>query len=167
MVLATPPRPTEPAAAPWPEDGRALVEQAGALRRAFADGLPVPLLRGRKLGLLCPDANTPAARLFSEAASALGAQVAHIKADSYAGGGDVDLAHIAHLLSRLYDAVECQGLAPGVAQQLAALAGNVVCDGLAADGGIIDQLVRQMGGPTERPDDRRYVLQAWLLRRLT
>jgi ornithine carbamoyltransferase len=166
MVLATMSQPTKPDTAPWPNDDRALVEQAGVLRRAFADGRPMLLLRGRNLGLLCPDAATPAARLFREAAGALGARVAHIKADTFAGGGDGDLANTARMLGRLYDAVECQGLAPGVAQQLAALTGNVVCDGLATDAVGIDKLVLQLDGSVDRAESRRFVLQALLLRRL-
>jgi ornithine carbamoyltransferase len=167
MVIAATPGPTDPDAALGADEERALVEQADVLRRAFADGRSLPLLRGRNLGLLCPDANTPEARLFREAAGALGAQVAHIRADAIGNGGDRDLASTARMLVRLYDAVECQGLAPGVVQQLAALSGNVVCDGLAADSGIIDKLVRQLDGSIERADSRRYVLQALLLRRLT
>jgi ornithine carbamoyltransferase len=167
MVSASTPCQPEPDAASWTDVDLALVEQAGALRRAYADGSPVPLLRGRNLGLLCPDATTPAARLFREAAGALGAQVAHIKADAYAIGGDVELESTARVLGRLYDTVECQGLAPGVAQQLAALTGNVVCDGLAVDGGVMDRLARRLGGSLERSDNRRFALQALLLRRLT
>lgn len=126
------------------------------------------LLRGRNLGLLCPDPTTPAARLFKEAAAALGARVAHIKAETFAGGGgDGDLANTARMLGRLYDAVECQGLAPGVAQQLAALTGNVVCDGLATDVVGIDELARQLDGSVDGAESRRFVLQALLLRRLT
>jgi ornithine carbamoyltransferase len=167
MVLAAMPQPTKTDTAPSPNDDRAIVEQAGALRRACADGRPMLLLRGRNLGLLCPDATTPAARLFKEAAAALGARVAHIKAETFAGGGDGDLANTARMLGRLYDAVECQGLAPGVVQQLAALAGNVVCDGLAADAVGIDRLARQLEGSADRAEGRWFVLQALLLRRLT
>jgi ornithine carbamoyltransferase len=167
MVIAATPGPTDPEAALWADEERALVEQAGVLRRAFADGRSLPLLRGRNLGLLCTDATTPEARLFREAAGALGAQVAHIRADAIAGGGERDLASTARMLGRLYDAVECQGLAPGVVQQLAALSGNVVGEGLAADSGVIDKLVRQLDGSIERTDNRCYVLQALLLRRLT
>jgi ornithine carbamoyltransferase len=167
MVPAIMSRPSQPDTAPWLDVDRALVEQAGALRRAFAEGSPVPLLRGRNLGLLCPDASTPSARLFREAAGALGAQVAHIKADSYGIGGDVELVSTARMLGRLYDAVECQGLAPGVAQQLAALTDNLVCDGLAVDGGVMDRLAKRLGSSFEWPDNRRFVLQALLLRRLT
>lgn len=167
MASASPSSPPEPDAAPWPDDDLALFEQAVALRRAFAEGSPLPLLRGRNLGLLCPDANTPAARLFREAAGALGAQVAHIRADAYAIGVDMELASAARVLGRLYDTVECQGLAPGVAQQLAALTGSVVCDGLAVDGGAMDRLARRLGGSAERTDNRRFALQALLLRRLT
>jgi ornithine carbamoyltransferase len=167
MVIAATPGPPDPDAAHWADDERALVEQASVLRRAFADGRSLPLLRGRNLGLLCPDASTPEARLFREAAGALGAQVAHIRADAIADGGDRDLASTARMLVRLYDAVECQGLALGVAQQLAALSGNVVCDSLAADSGVIDKLARQLDGSIERTDNRCYVMQALLLRRLT
>jgi ornithine carbamoyltransferase len=167
MVLAAAPRLSTPDAAPASDDDRALVEQALVLRRVLGAGGSLPLLRGRNLGLLCPDASTPAARLFREAAGELGANVTHIAADSFAAGADRELVSTARLLGKLYDAVECQGLAPGVAQRLEALSGNVVCDGLAAEGGVVDRLVRQLDGPSERPDNRRCVVQALLLRRLT
>jgi ornithine carbamoyltransferase len=167
MVFAAMSHRSEPDEAPWAEDMQALIEQAGALQRAYADGRSLPLLRGRNIGLLCPDATTPAARLFREAAGGLGAQVAHIQADRFARGGDSELANTARMLGRLYDAVVCQGLPPGVAQRLAALTDNLVCDGMAADAGIIDKLVRQLDGAAEGADSRRFVLQALLLRRLT
>jgi ornithine carbamoyltransferase len=167
MAVVVMPRPVSPDPAPWADDDRALLDQARELCRARADGRPLRLMRGRNLGLLCPDPGTPAARLFQQAASELGAQVAHIQAEAYAGSADRDLASTARLLGRLYDAVECQGLAPGVAQRLAALSGNVVFDGLALEGGLVDRLVRQLDCSGSLADKSRFVLQALLLRRLT
>lgn len=167
MVFAAMSLPSEPDEAPRADDVDALIEQARALQQAFASGRMLPLLRGRNIGLLCPDATTPEARLFREAAGGLGAQVAYIQANGFVGGGDSELANTARMLGRLYDVVVCQDLPPGVSQQLAALTGNLVCDGLAVDAGLIDKLVRLLDGAAEVPDSRRIVLQALLLRRLT
>jgi ornithine carbamoyltransferase len=167
MALATTTRPSSPDASIGHDDERSLLEQAGALRRAFVDGRPMQLLRGRYIGLLCADAGAPQARLFCQAAGDLGAKVAHIPADMLAASAERELASTARMLARLYDAVECQGLAPGFAQRLAAVAGPMVCDDLATDPELIDRLVVQLGERPTSSDDRRFVVQAVLLHRLT
>lgn len=167
MGSAAPPRPPLPPAWPLPGDERALLDQALALQRAAAAGRLQPLLRGINLGLLCRDPGAPPAQLFCDAAGALGAHVAHIGSGQLERSSAQELAHTARLLGRLYDAVECQGLNGGVVQQLAALAGIAVYDGLAADDALIARLALQLGDAARLAEHRRFVLQAVLLHLLT
>jgi ornithine carbamoyltransferase len=148
-------------------DERALIEQARGLRHAAAAGRPPLLLRGRNLGLLCPDVNTAPALLFRDAALQLGAQVAHIDVGPLTRSSAQELLHTARMLGRLYDAVECQCLDSRVVQQISALAGITVYDGLATDDALIAYLALQLGDAAMLAENRRYALQALLLQSLT
>ena len=91
MGSARPPRPASAPAALSPGDEKSLLDQARSLQRAAAAGRVQPLLRGKNLGLLCADDTQPQALLFRQAASELGAHVAHIgmslTGQRCAGGG--------------------------------------------------------------------------------
>lgn len=87
-------------------------------------------MRGVSLGLVCEQAQAPAATLFREAAEDLGAQVTVL--DPSRITGDVAMDGVGRLLGRLYGAIECQGLAPGLVRQLADATSVPVFDGLAA-----------------------------------
>ena len=87
-------------------------------------------LRGMSLGLVCAQAQAPAAGLFREAAEDLGAQVTVL--DPARITGDVAMDGVGRLLGRLYGAIECQGLAPALVRQLAEATSVPVFDGLAA-----------------------------------
>jgi ornithine carbamoyltransferase len=147
-------------------DERVLLGQAQALQRAASAGRPQALLRGKNLGLLCRDDGTPGALLFRAAATALGAHVAHIECSRIERSSPQELAYTARMLGRLYDAVECQDLQPGLVQQIAALAGIAVFDGLAADDAQLTRLVLQLDAAASA-ESRRYALQALLLQALT
>ena len=122
-----------------------------------------PLLRGKNLGLLCADDTQPQALLFRQAASELGAHVAHIGMSLSEPSGAQEVAHTARMLGRLYDAVECQGLDSALVQQMADVAGIAVYDGLAGNERLISRLAAQLGGEAAAGDNRRFVLQALLL----
>ena len=96
---------------------------AGSLASALAD---------RHLCVLAEDPDTPEARLFAAAGTALGARVTHLSparaclTDGTASNGT------GQLLARLYDAIECQGLAAERVQGLAAATSIPVFASLAA-----------------------------------
>jgi ornithine carbamoyltransferase len=113
-------------------------------------------LRGRKLCLMAEDADSEAARLFRQAATGLGAHVAHVRPSLSELSTPQELRDTARMLGRLYDAIECQGMAAAVVRQLANEAGVVVFEGLA---------VRPDDDATS-PDERSSRVQAGLMRTL-
>lgn len=163
MGSARTPRPISALAALPPGDEPSLLAQARSLRRAALAGRVQPLLRGKNLGLLCADDTLPAALLFRQAASELGAHVAHIGMSLNESSSEQEVAHTARVLGRLYDGVECQGLPRSVVQQMAAVAGIAVYDGLACNEPLVDRLATQLGEDAAAGDNRRFALQALLL----
>jgi ornithine carbamoyltransferase len=123
------------------------------------------LLRGKNLGLVCEAADSADALLFRNAASALGAGVSHIRIDASApespeGAG---LLETARVLGRLYDGIECQGLAPALVRQLGHDAGVPVFDGLASIHHPTALLAQQLDGPGTAEQKRQLIVQATLL----
>jgi ornithine carbamoyltransferase len=157
------PRPVSAPAPLPPGDERSLLDQARSLQRAALAGRAQPLLRGKNLGLLCADDNQPQALLFRQAASELGAHVAHIGMSLSEHSATQEVTHTARMLGRLYDAVECQGLNSALVQQMADVAGIAVYDGLACNERLISRLAAQLGNEVAAGDNRRFVLQALLL----
>jgi ornithine carbamoyltransferase len=144
-------------------DEKALLDQARTLQRAAVAGRVQPLLRGKNLGLLCADDTQAQALLFRQAASELGAHVAHIGMSLSGHSSAQEVEHTARMLGRLYDAVECQGLPGTLVRQMAAVAGIAVYDALAGNEVLIARLARQLGDDTELAQNRRFALQALLL----
>lgn len=143
---------------------RSLLDQARVLRRAAAEGHVQPLLRGKHLCLLCEDDTRPAARLFRQAATELGAKVTHIGMSVDAQSQPQDVEHTARVLGRLYDAVECQGLEGQLVQQMARVAGIAVYDALAAKDPRTERIAALLADDGGASDDtRRFALQALLL----
>ena len=73
------------------------------------------------------------------------------------------MQHTARMLGRLYDAVECQGIAPGVVRQPGNDAGVPGYDGIASQHHPTAKLADLLGSDTPPVDNRRFVLQAVLL----
>ena len=146
-----------------PSDLTAMLTSARALQLADEAGKIQPMLRGRKLGLLCEVDGGDAAVLFRGAALELGAHVAHVRPSLSGLSTPEDVQHTARVLGRLYDAVECQGMAPALVQQMGVDAGVPVYDGVASQGHPTAKLAEQLGGETSALSKRRFVLQAVLL----
>ena len=73
------------------------------------------------------------------------------------------LQHTARMLGRLYDGIECQGIAPELVELVGREAGVPVYDGLASDRHPTARLAALLGG-TESPGTlRQLVLQTVLL----
>jgi ornithine carbamoyltransferase len=145
---------------PWgtPE---AVLGQARALQSAARFGTPRSLLRGKHLGLLCRDADSPAARLFRDAAAELGARVSQVAPTLLEADTVPTIGEVARVLGRLYDALECQGLPAPLVEGLRAHAGIPVFAGIATADHPSLALAAGLDGPDiER---RRLVLQAALI----
>ena len=69
----------------------------------------------------------------------------------------------ARMLGRLYDAVECQGMAADLVHRLGADAGVPVYDAIASQRHPTAKLDGLLGGDSPALDKRRFVLQAVLL----
>jgi ornithine carbamoyltransferase len=134
-----------------------------SVARSFraADVVP-PLLKGKRLVLLCADPDSADARLFRAAATTLGAEVSHLTAALSVSNSPSDLARIAAVLGRLYDAIECQGLPPPVVRQLRAGSGIPVFDGLACTTHSSAALAAKLGAEATAGENRRLVIQAIL-----
>lgn len=145
-----------------PEDetallGRARLLQAAWLRAAF------PLqLKGKNLGIFC-DEGSESRALFQRAAEALGAHVATIRPALSSLGSPGEVRHTAQILSRFYDAVECQGMAPELVRQIGREAAIPVYDGIACATHPTAVLADGLDDRTSPEDNRRFVLQALLL----
>lgn len=149
-----------------PHDAKALLTGARSLQRAAQAGRIQPLLRDKNLGLLCEADNGDAA-LFRRAAVELGAHVAHIRPTLSQLSTPQDVRNMARMLGRLYDAVECQGLASDLVQQVASHAGVPIYAGLASRDHPTAALAELLGGDASPADNRRYLLQAVLLTTIT
>ena len=146
-----------------PRDVTAVLASARTLQRAAGAGKVQPLLRGKNLGLLCDVNDDSDAALFRRAAVELGAHVAHIRPSLSESSTPQEVQHTARVLGRLYDAVECQGMAPALVQQVSDDAGVPVYDGIASRDHPTAHLAELLGGDASPADNRRFVLQAVLL----
>lgn len=140
-----------------------MLDTARALLLSAAAGASRALLRGRQFGLLCESDLETDAALFRQAATELGAKVAHIRPSLMALGTPQDIQRTAKMLGRLYDAVACQGLVPALVQQLAADAGVPVYADLASAQHATAKLVEQLEGEASDADKRLVILQAVLV----
>jgi len=146
-----------------PRDLNAILAAARTLQHAAQAGAVQPLLRGKNLGLLCESQEAPDAALFRRAATELGARVSHIRPTLSDTSTPQEVQHTARLLGRLYDAVECQGMASSLVQRVGDDAGVPIYDGVASPQHPTAMLADQLGGDTPAADNRRFVLQAVLI----
>ena len=172
----TPPTPMHPAlkrrnattvGAMPPIDAEARRARARALQQAARAGTTQPLLRGKNLGLLCEAADNGDAELFRRAAVELGAHVAHLPPSLSESSTPQEVQHTARMLGRLYDAVECQGMAPALVLQMGHDAGIPIYDGIASPRHPTATLAALLGDGASPADNRRFVVQALLLNTLT
>ncbi|WP_372526002.1 ornithine carbamoyltransferase subunit F [Piscinibacter sp.] len=114
-------------------DVQALLTTAEGLKRAADAGDPHRLLRGKNLALLCDAQTDERCEVFNRAATELGAHVARIRpSDSRVEGRGV-VPETARVLGRLYDAIECEGMAPALVEDVERDAGVPVYNGLCSD----------------------------------
>jgi len=131
-------------------------------RAAAARALP-PLLAGKHLCMLGAVADGGDADAFGDAARELGAQVTALNPDRLALRTPAEVARCARLLGRLYDAVECQGVPPGLVGELQEAADIPVYGGLAGDDHVSAVLADNLDIDAPAATRRRRVLQAMLV----
>jgi ornithine carbamoyltransferase len=146
-----------------PRDASAVLASARTLQRAAQAGTTQPLLRGKNLGLLCEADDDLDAALFRRAGVELGAHVAHIRPSLSELSTPQEVQHTARMLGRFYDAVECQGMAPALVEQVGTEASVPVYDGIASQDHPTAKLAELLGDDASPADNRRFVLQAVLL----
>ena len=152
-----------------PRDVAFVLDNARALQLAARTGDLRALLRGRKFGLMCEIDNhndsdrASDAALFRSAAVELGAHVAHIRPSLTGLSTPLEVQHTARMLGRLYDAVECQGMAADLVHQLGIDAGVPIFDAVSSQRHPTAKLDGLLGGDSPPLDKRRFVLQAVLL----
>lgn len=134
-------------------DGGSLAHLSQAL-----DGCNFGLLRGSGTGREMA--------LCESAAVALGARVACLEPGLTGPGTPLDLAHTAHVIGRLYDALVCVGSAGARLRRIGVLAGVPLIEGFAASRQRLERLAGLVGGPTGEDDHLRLVVQAVFLHAL-
>jgi ornithine carbamoyltransferase len=144
-------------------DTNALLARARELQGAALAGTTERVLRGKNLGMLYEAADDADAALFRRAASALGAQVARLQPSLSEGSTPQEVRHTARVLGRLYDAVDCVGMAPELVRRIGADAGVPVFEGIASARHPTAELVSLLGGDMAIEDKRCVVIQAVLL----
>lgn len=145
------------------DDAAAVLARARALQVAARAGMPTLPLRGKNLGLLCDSADAHDGALFQRAASALGAQVAHVRPSLSETSTPQEIQHTARLLGRLYDAIDCVGMAPALVGKIGAGAGVPVFEGIASPHHPTARLAGLLDAALGDDDRRCLVIQAVLL----
>ncbi|CAN5600957.1 hypothetical protein BH10PSE18_BH10PSE18_38320 [soil metagenome] len=142
---------------------RNIVERATRLKAASAAGTADKPLRGKNIAMLRQVLGDPPP--LQRAAAELGAQVAQLLMNNPLPPR-AELAGLAQMLGRLYDAVDCGGLDAALAAMLHEMPGITVYDGLGDDAHPAHALASLMcvrDDVVELADNHRFVLQALLI----
>ncbi|WP_354531774.1 ornithine carbamoyltransferase [Nakamurella sp. UYEF19] len=108
----------------------ALLELAGELKRATAEGTEKPQLTGRNLALIFEKASTRTLCAFEVAAYDQGAHITYLGPSGSHIGVAESIADTARVLGRMFDGIEFRGFDQAAAEQLADYAGVPVWNGL-------------------------------------
>ena len=146
-----------------PAEVAALLGRARALQGMADAARPAMPLRGKYVALLCDTDDSEDAIAFRHAAMELGARVATIRPKLTVLSNPTEIQHTARILGRLYDAVECQGMAESLVSAIARNADIPVYDGLACERHPIAALVPLLGIDAPPAQLRALMLQAALL----
>jgi ornithine carbamoyltransferase len=131
-----------------------VLEAAASLARAANAGHSQQPLRSKNIAVLCEQPDCPGLAHFSRAAAALGARVTQIRpSEAFTTPPSHSPDAVGSLLGRLYDAIDCHGLAPEVVDRLARTTGKPVFNELGCH--------KNAGSRDPLPDE--FTLQALLL----
>jgi len=137
-------------------DVLALLGAAGSLKRAAKEGHAPPLLRGKNLALLRDAPGSTGAGAFERAAASLGARLTRLRPSDSPVNDGRGLAETAHLLGRLYDAIDCEGMDADLIHAIDRHAGVPVYNGLGADNhpsGVLADLLTMAEHGRKRLDE--------------
>ena len=146
-----------------PFDENTVLTTARDLHDAARVRAVAPLLAGKHLCVLGEAVDGRDCKAFIEAARELGAQVTALHPGQLALRTPADVTRCAGVLGRLYDAVECQGVAPGLVHDLGEAAAIPVYDGLACEAHATAALAARLDVDAPEAIRRRRVLQAMLV----
>jgi ornithine carbamoyltransferase len=107
-----------------------LLKLAGALKTVKYAGTEVPRLTGKNIALIFAKTSTRTRSAFEVAAYDQGAHVTYLDPTGSQLGHKESIADTAHVLGRMYDAIEFRGSAHRDVEELAANAGVPVYNGL-------------------------------------
>ena len=140
--------------------------RAEALQRIAEVGVAQSMLHGKLFGVLqgTDEALQDEGGLFDKAATELGGRVAYIHPGLTESSAAREIRETAQMLDRLYDAVLCDGMAPDLVRRLRAEAGVPVYDHITSLNHPIAMVAAALGSSASISDNRRFALQAWLLR---
>jgi len=140
----------------------ALVAAALTLRSA-SPLTTLAILRGKRLALLCETEPHMAADLFCRAARALGAEVSHVRPGLAEPALPAMLRETARTLGRLYDGIECRGLAAAVVKGVRRDACVPVFDDLAGEAHPTARLAALLDGGETLEARRLLIVEAVLM----
>jgi ornithine carbamoyltransferase len=140
-----------------------VLANACLLQRAMRPFQRQGLLRGTNLALICESADDADAVVFLEAASDLGAHVAHIRPNLSDLHAPAVLQHTARMLGRLYQGIECQGLPADLVSRLGREAGIPVYDGVSRSEHPVAGLAKLLSGGESVEKGRQLIVQAVLM----
>ena len=144
------------------DETAAILQRVRSLRAAARLGSKPGWLSHRNIGLMFPAHGAAVAALFSRAARGLGARVTELPVASHPAD-PADTARMACMLSRLYDAIEYQGMPAPFVELTARFASVPVFDGLGLSSHPSARLIDRLRVGAYREDARVLVLQAALV----
>ncbi|HET7795666.1 MAG TPA: hypothetical protein VFL64_19930 [Rhizobacter sp.] len=119
-----------------PDERRRVLDMAVSLKQTAQSGHPLQALRGKNLAVLCESPDCPELESLRRAAGALGARVTHVRPSEALVPTTSGPDAVGSLLGRLYDAIDCHGLAPEVVERLARSTGRPVFNELAGQSNV-------------------------------
>jgi ornithine carbamoyltransferase len=146
-----------------PRDSDILLGNARLLQSAADPWRTTAPLRGKNLALVCDSEEGADAMLFRSAAAALGAHVSHIRPQFADLARPDDFQHTARMLGRLYDGIECQGIAPELVEVIGREAGVPVYHALASARHPTAPLAAMLDGEAAPARQRELMVQTVLL----
>jgi ornithine carbamoyltransferase len=175
LIAVTPSIPRPPAAlaagqVPGAASAQELVDAATRLKAAWRAGMAGRPLLGKNLAVLQPAGDSTTVSPLHRAAADLGARVAQVSLGE-PPPADSEFPHIARMLGKMYDAIDAGTTTLRAAAELERHAGVPVYRGLGdsthpalALAGRMDPSLTGAGDAAELDDNRRFLLQALLLR---
>lgn len=130
-------------------------EMARTLAHAARTGQATHPLRGKNIAVLCEEPDCPHLARLQRLAGELGARVTHVRPGDALTRSPHTPEAVGSLLGRLYDAIDCHGVAPDVVARLARCTGRPVFDGPPCN-----------AADTPESPDADFTFQAMLVRAL-